>query len=91
VQRAAVKRHEPAREGRVARIARAEGYGFIETQDGREVYFNRNSVVGGSFDGLDVGTSVRFAEELGEKGPQASTVHARRRAAGGARAAESAR
>jgi cold shock CspA family protein/ribosome-associated translation inhibitor RaiA len=88
VQRAAVKRHEPASEGRVARLARAEGYGFIETADGREVYFHRNSVVGDSFDRLDVGTAVRFAEELGEQGPQASTVHARRRGAGGSRAAE---
>ena len=29
----------------------------------------------GPFDELEVGTGVRFAEELGELGPQASSVH----------------
>ena len=29
----------------------------------------------GDFDRLEVGTEVRFAEELGEAGPQASTAH----------------
>jgi cold shock CspA family protein/ribosome-associated translation inhibitor RaiA len=71
--------HTPATEGRVARIFRDEGYGFIETADGREVYFHRNSVVDGDFDRLAGGTPVRFTEELGEKGPQATTVHPRRR------------
>ena len=51
------------------------GYGFIETRDGREVYFHRNSVVDGKFDALSAGVRVRFAEERGEKGPQATVVH----------------
>ncbi len=50
-----------------------DGYGFLE-HDGREVYFHENSVLGGKFDKLAVGTKVRFAEEDGDKGPQASTV-----------------
>jgi cold shock CspA family protein len=32
-------------------------------------------VVDGDFARLKVGDQVRFAEEEGEKGPQASTVH----------------
>jgi hypothetical protein len=32
-------------------------------------------LVGGDFDHLDVGMEVRFVEEPGELGPQASTVH----------------
>lgn len=67
----------PATEGRVGRMIRDLGYGFIETSDGREVYFHRNSVVDGSFDQLEAGAPVHFAEELGEKGPQASTVRPR--------------
>jgi len=51
-----------------------EGYGFLETPDGREIYFHRNSVIGSDFDRLEIGTEVRFAEETGEQGPQASTV-----------------
>jgi ribosomal subunit interface protein len=73
--RADTKHHEdPRGEGWVARLFREAGYGFIETADGREVYFHRNSVLDGGFDRLEAGTHVRFVEELGEKGPQASTV-----------------
>jgi cold shock CspA family protein len=52
-----------------------EDYGRIKTADGREVYFHRNSFLGGDFDALDIGDKVRFVEEAGENGPQASTVH----------------
>ncbi len=51
-----------------------EDHGFLEAPDGREIYFHRNSVLGGRFDTLTVGTRVRFAEEEGEQGAQASTV-----------------
>ena len=51
-----------------------EDCGFIETADGREVFFHRNSVLDDAFDRLTVGSEVRFVEEMGEKGPQASTV-----------------
>lgn len=51
-----------------------EGYGFLETPDGHEIHFHRNSVLHPGFDRLEIGTEVRFAEELGEKGVQASTV-----------------
>jgi cold shock CspA family protein/ribosome-associated translation inhibitor RaiA len=73
------KHHEEPGAGRVARLFRDDGYGFIETSDGREVYFHRNSVVDGGFDALAAGAEVRFTEELGEKGPQATVVHPGRR------------
>jgi cold shock CspA family protein len=38
------------------------------------VYFHRNSVVGDGYSRLRVGSRVTFAEEMGEKGAQASTV-----------------
>lgn len=72
--RGQVKVHHPPDEGRVARFFAGEDYGFIETADGREVYFHRNAVLNGAFDRLVEGARVRFVEELGEKGPQASTV-----------------
>jgi cold shock CspA family protein len=50
-------------------------HGFLETPDGREIYFHRNSVLNAKFDDLVSGTEVAFAEEQGDKGPQASTVH----------------
>jgi cold shock CspA family protein len=58
----------------VARIFKNEGYGFLRTLEGREIYFHRNSVVGDEFERLAIGTEVRFARTLGEKGPQATTV-----------------
>jgi cold shock CspA family protein len=48
---------------------------LIQTSDGREIYFHRNSLVGAEFDKLEVGTEVRFVEDLGEEGPRATTVH----------------
>jgi ribosomal subunit interface protein len=70
-----VKARERPPRGRVARLDTEEGFGFIETADRREIYFHRNSVVGGSLEALRVGDEVRFSEEAGDDGPQASTVH----------------
>ena len=69
-----VKRHEAPPQGHVSRLLRDEGYGFIETADGLELYFHRNAVLNGGFERMREGDEVRFAEEAGEKGPQASTV-----------------
>jgi cold shock CspA family protein len=73
-RRGEVKTHESLPHARVVRVFPETGYGFLETADGWEVYFHRNSVVEASFEDLEVGTEVRFVEELGDKGPQASTV-----------------
>jgi cold shock CspA family protein/ribosome-associated translation inhibitor RaiA len=73
-QRGAVKAHEAPPHARVARLIPGEGYGFLRTPDGREVYFHRNSVVEGSFEHLQQGAEVVFTEHEGVKGPQASTV-----------------
>jgi len=75
-----VKVHESPPHGRIARLDYGRNHGFIETPDGREIYFHRNSVLNADFDRLEVGDPVRFNEEAGEKGPQASTVHVERKA-----------
>jgi cold shock CspA family protein len=68
-----VKTHEGRPIGTVKKLQ--DDFGFLDTDDGREIYFHRNSVRDGGFSRLRVGTRVSFAEEVGEKGPQASTVH----------------
>jgi len=73
-QRGDVKRHEEAALARVGILFPDKGYGFLTTPDGREIYFHKHSVLNHKFDRLKVGTEVRFVEEQGEKGPQASTV-----------------
>ncbi|MCG6860698.1 MAG: HPF/RaiA family ribosome-associated protein [Chromatiaceae bacterium] len=71
-RRQQVKSHAEPVPGRVSEIE--EGHGRIETADGRSIYFHRNSVVDNLFDRLEVGADVRFVEEQGDEGPQASTV-----------------
>ena len=74
-QRGDVKPHEQAyREGRITKLWAHEGYGFLSTGNGDEVYFHRNSVLHHAFDQLRVGAKCRFIEEMGERGAQASAV-----------------
>lgn len=60
--------------GTVAELDPLGEFGFIKTDDDREIYFHRNSVLGEGYAQLSVGARVTFAEEMGDKGPQASTV-----------------
>src|SRR5574341_1329109 len=73
-QSGAVKHHEAGPRARVIKIFAEEGYGFLETREGEEVYFHKNSVLDGDFDKLEIGAEVGFTGEMGEKGLQASTV-----------------
>ncbi len=70
-----VKEHADLPHAKIRVILPDADHGFLETPDGREVYFHRHSVVDAKFDDLVTGTEVTFVEEQGEKGPQASTVH----------------
>lgn len=74
-RRGKVKDHEAPPHGRISQLFPEKGYGKIETLDGRLIYFHQNSVVDAEFSKLEIGNEVRFAEEMGELGPQASTVH----------------
>ena len=69
-----VKSHDGPPVATVKRFDEAGGFGFLETQDGREIYFHRNSVVDGGARQVAPGARVTFCEEMGDKGPQASTV-----------------
>jgi len=62
-------------EGTVGELYPEQDHGRIETADGRSIYFHRNSVLGDGFDGLKVGSRVAFEEEMGDEGPQATTVY----------------
>ncbi|MBA1147926.1 HPF/RaiA family ribosome-associated protein [Ectothiorhodospiraceae bacterium WFHF3C12] len=74
-QRGKVKHHEVPPHGRVREVFPDEGYGVIETPDGREIRFWRNSVVEADISRLSPGDEVRFTESENEDGPVASTVH----------------
>ena len=68
-----VKTRLEPQHARVAFIDVEGEFGMLEPDDGRRVYFHRNSVLGGIGE-LRVGDEVRFTEEQGNQGPQASTV-----------------
>jgi cold shock CspA family protein len=69
-----VKTHEVPPHGKISELFTEKGFGKIESSDGREIYFHENSVLNAEFDKLEIGTEVRFVEEEGDQGPQASTV-----------------
>ena len=74
-RRGEIKMHEPMIHGRISEISPNGDHGRIQTPDGRDLYFHRHALVESDFDRLAVGDAVRFVEEMGEHGPQASTVH----------------
>ena len=71
-QRGQVKTHVEQPQGRIARLF--PDYGFIQTSEGLEIYFHRNSLLNADFDQLAPGARVAFVEEQGQEGPQASSV-----------------
>jgi len=73
-QRGDVKHHEGSPHARISSLFPDKGYGFLTTPDGREIYFHEHSILNRKFKQLEIGVEVRFAEEMGEKGPQASSV-----------------
>jgi cold shock CspA family protein len=75
VLRQQIKTHEETgQRGRIARLFPEKDYGFIETEDGLEVYFHAHAVKKGSFSRLTPGMAVKFAQEAGDQGPQATWV-----------------
>ncbi len=69
-----VKAHVLPPHGRIVELHPESDYGRLESSDGRLVYFHRNSLLNRDLDTLEIGTEVRFAEEMGDEGPQASSV-----------------
>jgi cold shock CspA family protein/ribosome-associated translation inhibitor RaiA len=63
----------PPERGVVTKLFPDEGYGFIATDDGTEVFFHKNAIRDINFEEMD-GMSVSLNVEPGEKGPQATVV-----------------
>ncbi len=73
-QRGDIKAHAPVVRGKVVRLIAEEGYGFIETSDGEELYFHRDNLAENNFDKLEAGSEVQFLEDIGGEGFQAKRV-----------------
>jgi CspA family cold shock protein len=61
-------------EGTVKWFNPRKGYGFIATQDGRDVFVHYASIAGDGYKTLAEGEPVSFDVVDGEKGPRAENV-----------------
>ena len=52
----------------------AKGYGFITTDEGKDVFVHYSAIMGDGFKTLAEGQKVSFEITQGAKGPQASNV-----------------
>jgi cold shock CspA family protein/ribosome-associated translation inhibitor RaiA len=67
-----------AQYGVIRKVSPFESYGFIVSQDAREIYFHENALKDVAIDSLTEGDTVMYGESLGDKGPQASWVRLNR-------------
>ena len=51
-----------------------KGYGFIETEEGNDVFVHFSAITGDGFKSLDEGQRVQFNVVQGNRGPQAENV-----------------
>jgi CspA family cold shock protein len=61
-------------QGMIRRLLEHRGFGFIESEDGRKVFFHRSEVLYGPFSELQEGQVVEFAVEETPQGPKARRV-----------------
>ncbi len=60
--------------GKIKKLVRERGFGFISDTDGREVFFHQSSIIDATFDGLKEEQAVEFEIENSPKGPRAINV-----------------
>lgn len=61
-------------EGKVKWFNAAKGYGFIEREEGEDVFVHYSAISSDGYRSLNEGQSVEFTIEQGPKGLQASNV-----------------
>ncbi len=60
--------------GKVKWFNAEKGYGFIESEDGTDVFVHYSAIAMDGYKSLDEGQEVTFDVSEGAKGPQASNV-----------------
>ena len=60
--------------GKVKWFNEKKGYGFITTEDGKDVFVHFSAIQGEGFKSLQEGDSVECEVSQGQKGPQAVNV-----------------
>jgi len=60
--------------GKIKKLVRDRGFGFISDTDGRDIFFHQSSVVDSKFDSLAEEQTVEFDVEKSPKGPRAINI-----------------
>ncbi len=60
--------------GKIKKLVRERGFGFISDTDGREVFFHQSSLIEAKFDAIQEEQAVEFEIEQSPKGPRAVNV-----------------
>ena len=60
--------------GKVKWFNESKGYGFIEVENGTDLFVHFSEIQGDGFKTLTEGQSVEFEEGVGQKGPCATKV-----------------
>lgn len=61
-------------QGKVKRFNKVKGFGFITTDDGRDVFFHYSQIIMDGYKTLDENASVEFDLIEGERGLQAHNI-----------------
>lgn len=61
-------------EGKVKWFSDQKGFGFIEQEDGPDLFVHHSEIEGNGFKTLAEGQAVTFEVKQGPKGPQATNV-----------------
>jgi len=60
--------------GKIKKLVRDRGFGFISDVDGRELFFHQTSLIDTQFDAIKEDQLVEFEVEKSHKGPRAINV-----------------
>lgn len=69
-----LQEEEKNMQGKVKWFNESKGFGFIEAEDGKDVFVHFSAIQGDGFKTLNEGENVEFDLEQGQKGPAAANV-----------------
>ncbi len=64
----------PKCKGKIKKMVRDRGFGFIRGDDGKEVFFHRSGLNASDYDGLNEGDTVEYVVQEGPRGARAENV-----------------
>ena len=64
----------PKCKGKIKKMVRDRGFGFIRGDDGKEVFFHRSGLNAADYDGLSEGDAVEYVVQEGPRGARAENV-----------------